>query len=312
MKVVSGPPDAAAARPCVLTIGNFDGLHLGHQFILRSVVDQARGLELQAAVLTFDPHPVRVLSPENAPKLISTTTQKLRLMESTGIDVVYTAPFDREFASLTPDAFIREYLVESLQVKVLCVGRNFTFGHRQHGTTDTLRSWRHAFDVVEIPPVLARGVVVSSTQVRQYIQEGHVSRACRLLGRWFEVEGAIVEGAGRGRHLTVPTINLKPENELLPRRGVYISRIALGPGYFMDSITNIGIRPTFGENVDTIETFALHADVPGGDRSARLQFLKRIRDERKFDSPELLQDQIRRDIATAERYFRRLQENAHA
>jgi riboflavin kinase/FMN adenylyltransferase len=312
MKVVSGLPDAAAAKPCVLTIGNFDGLHLGHQFILRSVVEHARELEIEGAVLTFDPHPVKVLFPENAPRMISTTSQKLRLMETTGIDAVYTARFDDHFASLTPDAFIRRYLVEGLRAKVLCVGSNFTFGHRQEGTIETLRSWRHAFDVIEIPPILARGAVVSSTQVRQHIQEGRVSRACRLLGRWFEIEGRIVEGAGRGRHLAVPTLNLEPENELVPQRGVYITRIALDSGYFTDSITNVGVRPTFGKGGQTIETFALHTQVPGGARAACLQFLKRVRDERKFDSPELLQKQIGLDIQTAERYFRRLQARAHA
>ena len=312
MKVVSGLPDAAATRPCALTIGNFDGLHLGHQFILSTVVQQARMLDLRPAVLTFDPHPVRILAPEHAPKLITTVAQKLRLMESMGIEVVFTVRFDQEFAALTPDAFIEKYLVNGLRTKVLCVGSNFTFGHKQKGTLETLRSWRHEFDVVEIAPVLARGAVVSSTQVRQNIQEGRVSRACRLLGRWFEIEGRIVEGAGRGRNVTVPTINLEPDNELLPRRGVYITRIALDSGYFSDSITNIGVRPTFGENQETIETFVLNSAIPAAPRLASLQFLKRIRDERKFDSPELLRERITRDIQIGEKYFRRLQASTHA
>lgn len=314
MKVLSGLPDGAASSPCALTIGNFDGLHLGHQFILSTVVEQARMLDLRPVVLTFDPHPVRILAPEHAPKLIATTEQKLRLMEAMGIEVVVTVRFDEQFAALTPDAFIEKYLVDGLQTKVLCVGSNFTFGHDQRGNIETLRSWRHKFDVVEIGAVMARGAVVSSTQIRQFIQEGQVSRACRFLGRWFETEGHIVEGAGRGRNVTVPTLNLEADNELIPRRGVYITRIALDSGYFQDAITNIGVRPTFGDSRETIETFVLRNPSLAGPvaQSARVQFLRRVRDERKFDSPESLRAQIGRDIEIAAHYFRRLQAFTHA
>lgn len=312
MKVVSGLPDAAASGPCVLTIGNFDGLHLGHQRILRTVVEQARAIRLTPAVLTFDPHPVRVLAPHKAPQLITTRSQKLGLIAKAGIELVVTVPFDMEFAALSPQAFIQKYLVEGLGTKRLCVGRNFTFGSGQTGNIETLRAWRHEFELVEISPVSARGIVASSTNVRGRIQEGNVSRACRLLGRWFEIEGSIVEGAGRGRKVTVPTLNLESDNELLPRHGVYITRIAIDGGEFMDSITNIGTRPTFEEHRRTIETFVLRAAVPAVTLSARLQFLRRVRDERKFDSPELLREQIGRDVQTAERFFRRLDAGTHA
>ena len=312
MKVVSGLPDRAASGPCVLTIGNFDGLHLGHKEILRTVVEQARALRLAPAVLTFDPHPVRVLAPDKAPQLITTRSQKLKLIENAGIDMVVTVPFDLDFAALSPEDFIKTYLVEGLQTRRLCVGRNFTFGCRQTGNIGTLRAWRHEFELVEIAPVIARGVVASSTNVRGRIQEGNVSRACRLLGRWFEIEGAIVEGAGRGRKLTVPTLNIASDNELLPRHGVYITRIAIDNGEFIDSITNIGTRPTFDEHVRTIETFVLRPPVPDVARTARLQFLRRVRDERKFDSPELLREQIGRDVRTAESFFRRLDAGSHA
>src|SRR5262245_57470492 len=262
MKVVSGLPDAAADGPCVLSIGNFDGLHLVHQAILRTVVERAKELGIRPAVLTFDPHPVRVLAPEHAPKLISTLLQKLRLIESAGIELALVVKFDLEFAALSPDSFIQQYLLDGLKAKALCVGGNFTFGHRQAGTIETLRRWRHEFELVEIPPVIARGTIVSSTHVRRYVQEGSVSRARRLLGRWFEIEGRIVGGAGRGRTVTVPTLNLQQENELIPRQGVYITRIALDSGNFVDSITNIGVRPTFEDNSQTIETFVLGARVP--------------------------------------------------
>jgi len=312
MKVLSGLPDAAASTACVLTIGNFDGLHLGHQRILRTVVECARAQSLTPAVLTFDPHPVRLLAPARAPQLITTAEQKLSLIENMGIRLLVTVGFDSEFAALSPDAFIEKYLVRGLQTKTLCVGGNFTFGTGQTGNIETLRRWQKEFDVVEIQAVTTRGIVVSSTNVRRRIQDGNVSGACRLLGRWFEVDGDIVGGAGRGGKVTVPTLNLQPSNELLPRHGVYISRIALDDGEFRDSITNIGMRPTFNENSQTIETYILRSAVPSGARRAKLQFLHRVRDERKFDSPELLKQQIGRDVQTAEKFFRRLQSGSHA
>ena len=312
MKVVSHLSDATASVPSVVTIGNFDGLHIGHQLILETVVERARQLRMCPAVLTFDPHPMRVLAPKQAPKLINTFQQKLRLIESMGIELVFTARFDSELAALTPDAFIRKYLIDSLRAKLLCVGSNFTFGHRQAGTVDTLQRWRHEFGLVEIPPVAARGIVASSTHVRRRILEGQVSRACRMLGRWFEIEGRIVSGEGRGRNVTVPTLNLEPENELVPRGGVYITRTAMDSGDFVDSITNIGTRPTFNGSSQTIETFVLHAPVRPDIGRARVQFLKRVRDERRFDSPDLLREQIGRDVQTAKRFFRMLQAGPNA
>jgi riboflavin kinase / FMN adenylyltransferase len=170
-----------------------------------------------------------------------------------------------------------------------------------------LKQWQKKFDVIEVPSVVARGSVVSSTQIRRRVQAGNVSRACRMLGRWFEVEGRIVPGAGRGRKVTVPTLNLEPENELIPPQGVYITRTEIDSGPYVDSITNIGTRPTFGGGAQTIETFVLRGSVPAETTTSRLQFLHRIRDERQFDSPELLREQIGRDVDAATKFFRRLQ-----
>jgi riboflavin kinase/FMN adenylyltransferase len=306
MKVVSDLSDAALNEPSVLSIGNFDGLHLGHQAILRKVVERARRLQVRPAVLTFSPHPVRVLAPDVAPKLISTLPQKIRLLEGAGIELLFIAKFDMPFAAVTPEDFIRNYLVDGLRAKALCVGSNFTFGHRQAGTIETLKQWRHEFEVIEVASVSTRRVVVSSTQIRRRIQEGKVSQACRLLGRWFEIEGRIVAGAGRGRNVTVPTLNLEPENELVPCQGVYITRTEMDHGPWVDSITNVGTRPTFGGGFQTIETFVLKASVPGEPSTARLQFIRRVRDERQFDSPELLREQIGRDVQAATKFFRRL------
>ena len=312
MKVVSHLSDATPHGPCVLAIGNFDGIHLGHQRILRTVTERARKLRICPAVLTFAPHPMRVLAPSQAPKLISTLDQKLRLIESMGIELVLIARFDPEFAALTPDAFIQKYLVDGLRTRLLCVGSNFIFGHRQAGTVETLQRWNHEFELEEIIPVTSRGVVVSSTHVRQRIQDGRVSRACRFLGRWFEIEGRIAAGDARGRNVTVPTLNLEPDNELVPGAGVYITRTSMDSGDFVDSITNIGTRPTFNGTSQTIETFVLNAPVPLAVARMRLQFLKRVRDERRFDSGDLLRAQIGRDVQAANRFFRMLRAGADA
>src|SRR5688572_12687864 len=188
MKVVSDLSDAALVGPCVLSIGNFDGLHLGHDRILKTVVEHACLLGISSAIMTFDPHPIKVLAPDKALKLISTLEQKLRLIESRGIDLVFVSKFNMEFADLSPETFINRYLVNNLHARAVCVGNNFTFGKGQMGTTSTLRSWRHKFDVIEIPPVVVRNMISSSTHIRRFVKEGRVSRACRLLGRWFEIE----------------------------------------------------------------------------------------------------------------------------
>jgi len=308
MKVVSSLPAAAdvlAGRHCILSIGNFDGLHLGHQEILQTVVRKARDLALPAVAMTFEPHPIQVLYPDKAPKRISTPERKIEQIQKCGIDMLFKVQFDRDFAKLSPENFIRQYLIEGLHVRAICVGSNFNFGHRQEGTVQTLRQWAGDFELIEVPPVVFRSFAASSTQVRKNVLNGKVSRAARLLGRWYEIEGHIVSGAGRGRNVTVPTLNLDPANELLPAFGVYVTRISLDGGGYLDAVSNIGVRPTFGESTPTIETFVLNNPVPPA-RTARLQFLHRIREEKRFDSPELLARQIGLDVQAALKFFRRL------
>lgn len=289
-----------------MSIGNFDGLHVGHQTILQTVVRRAQDLGLAAVALTFEPHPIQVLAPEKAPRRISTPQQKIELIAETGIDLLFALPFDTAFSKLSPNDFVRQYLVDGLHTRAICVGSNFGFGHRQGGTVDTLREWAHEFELIEVSPVLVHDMPASSTQVRKAILEGDVSLASRFLGRWFEIEGRIVSGAGRGRSVTVPTLNLDSANELLPARGVYVTRISLDGGEYLDAVTNVGVRPTFEENGLTIETFVLASPVPAEVRSARLQFMHRIRDEKRFDSPALLTEQIGRDVETASKFFRLL------
>jgi len=289
-----------------VSIGNFDGLHLGHRRILETVVRRARTLGLQSVAMTFSPHPIRFLAPDRAPRMISTLEQKIALIESTGIDVLYIANFDRPFSRLSPEEFVQHYLIEGLRAHSVCVGGNFNFGYQQRGTIETLRQFNSNFEIIEVPPVRVRGAVVSSTLTRRLVSAGNVSRACRLLGRWVEIQGKIVTGAGRGRTMKIPTLNLEPENELIPNGGVYITRIALNGGSFRDAVTNIGTRPTFNETSQTIETFVLNAPVPEEVSEARLAFLYRLRDEKKFDSPEELRAQIAIDVRRAQQFFRML------
>jgi len=312
MKVVSDLSDAALGHPSAVSIGNFDGVHLGHRAILQEILEKATQLDLVPAVLTFEPHPVRVLAPQRAPRLLTTLKQKLRLLDAAGIETVFVAKFTAEMAALKPNDFVRKYLVDGLHAKALCVGGNFTFGNRQTGTIDTLREWGQEFESVEVSPVECRGLRASSTTIRQRIQEGRVSQAGRMLGRWYEIEGQVVSGAGRGKNLTVPTLNLQPENELIPAHGVYVTRTSMDSGSFVDSITNIGTRPTFDNGSTSIETFVLRAPVSQGVKTARIQLLRRIRDEKKFDSPEKLRQQIGSDVRAAERFFRRLRAGSGA
>jgi riboflavin kinase/FMN adenylyltransferase len=227
MKVITSLSDAELSQPAVVSIGNFDGLHLGHREILKSVVTRARDLGLRSIALTFSPHPIRFLAPDRAPRLIDTLDQKIRLIENAGIDLLFLAQFDQAFSQLSPEEFVRRYLIGGLKARSVCVGGNFNFGHRQSGTVQTLKQFKDRFEIIEVPPVRVRGMLASSSRIRDLIAAGAVSRACRLLGRWVEIEGTLVSGAGRGRKMSVPTFNLKAENELIPKMGVYVSRISL-------------------------------------------------------------------------------------
>jgi riboflavin kinase/FMN adenylyltransferase len=300
---------SAQPQESVVSIGNFDGLHLGHREILKTVVKRAKELGLRSVAMTFSPHPMRFLAPDRPLRLISTLEQKIQLIEKVGIDLVLVAQFDSAFSQLSPEDFIDKYLILGLRARSVCVGQNFNFGYRGKGTTGTLRQFHQHFEIIEIPPVRARGMLVSSSAVRQLVTDGAVSRAGRLLGRWLEIEGKIVPGAGRGRTMEVPTVNLQSDNELIPKIGVYVTRISLDEGPFLDAVTNIGVRPTFDESDLTIETFVVNVAggiVPAGAGRARLDFLHRLRDERKFPSPEALKQQIAVDVRRAQRFFRTL------
>ena len=303
---------ALRGRRTVVTVGNFDGVHLGHQKIVRRVVERAHkpsDLGRVALAVTFDPHPLRVLRPAEAPPLIHTVEQRLAAIAALGLDAVLILRFDRRFAGLAPTDFVRKILFEKLRTNIVVVGENFRFGHRHAGEVSLLQALgkQWGFEVELVPPVRVRGQVVSSSAIRRAIGGGKVELAARLLGRPYALTGEIQSGTGRGSQLVVPTLNLDFEQEILPCPGVYITE-TLVEGKVYRSATNVGVRPTFNNRRRrvTVEShlFDFSADVKKGQMEVR--FWRRLRDERKFSGVAALRHQIARDLARARRFFERL------
>jgi riboflavin kinase/FMN adenylyltransferase len=309
MRVARSLSEAAGFGPSALTIGNFDGVHAGHRHLFAEVVAAAREAKARATVLTFDPHPACVVAPDRAPRLLSTPEERCALMEGQGIEQVLVLPFTTDVARLTPHEFIEQIVVAVLGAKVVLVGENFRFGHKQAGDTRLLAELGVSFgyDTRIVGAIKRRGRVVSSSEVRRLIDAGEVSLACRLLERPYALSGEVVSGHGVGSKQTVPTLNLKTTAEVLPRNGVYITRTHdLDRARRWNSISNIGMRPTFGGDALTIETFLLEPLSDPSPTHIRVEFLRRVRDERKFESPEALRAQILRDVSRAQTFFRRL------
>jgi phosphoribosyl 1,2-cyclic phosphate phosphodiesterase len=300
---------APSGRGSVLAIGNFDGIHLGHQAILQEVASRASKTGAVATALTFEPPPLKVLRPEAAPKRLSTNEQRLEWFRAVGAEAAVVMPFTLELSKLSPGDFVKKILVAELQVRTLLVGENFRFGHKQAGDTQLLRELGKAngFEVATIPPVEAHGEVVSSTVIRREIAEGNVTQAGRLLGRPFVLTGSIVSGTGTGSKFTFPTLNLRVDQELLPAGGVYITRTLLqGETQSRRSVTNIGIRPTFNGHALSVETHLLDFSDQVSVKRMEIRFWKRLRAEKKFNGAEELRAQIAKDIASANRFFTRL------
>lgn len=294
--------------PSVLTIGNFDGLHAGHRHIMQRVVEIARENAWKPSVLTFDPHPTKVVAPTRAPRLLTTTEQRAELMRDEGIQQVLILPFTEELSKLSPEDFVRQILVDRLQARAVLVGDNFRFGAKQAGDIHVLRELgeRYGYQTEILTGVKRHGRMVSSSGVRKLIQQGDVSLAARFLDRPYALEGEIVSGHGVGSKQTVPTLNLATKAEILPSNGVYITHTRdLDSSRQWNSITNIGYRPTFDGDSLTVETFLLDPLEGESPRSIRLEFLRRVRDERKFESPGALRAQIMKDVGRAQAYFRR-------
>ncbi len=293
-------------KPAAVAIGNFDGLHLGHQAILRGVKERARESGLLATVLTFFPHPPRVLRPSEAPALLYTLAQRLAAFEALGLDAVLVLPFNEELSKLSGEDFARRFLVETLRAQAVFVGGNFRFGHRQAGDVRLLSDLgrKCGFEAWVVQPLTLDGVVVSSTAVRQAVREGRMEDAEKFLGRAFSLEGEIRPGSGQGRKLVVPTLNLSTEQELLPKKGVYATETILVERAF-PSVTNIGVRPTFDGATLSIESHLFDFNEPLNSGRMEVRFRTRLRDERKFPSLEALREQVLADIGRAKAYFQK-------
>jgi riboflavin kinase/FMN adenylyltransferase len=308
--VITYPDDVRPAhwRRAVVALGNFDGLHRGHQKIVERVGRQAREHAATPVVMTFDPHPARIVRPDKAPPLLMTPAQRIEALAGEGIEGVAVVRFTHEMSRWEPEAFVRAVLVEWLHAAEVWVGGNFLFGRDRSGNFSLLRTLgaRYGFRAEKIDPVRYRDFVVSSTRVRRLVAEGRVDEAGALLGHYHFVDGTVTRGQGRGRGLGFPTANLETPNELLPPEGVYATTARIG-GRVYRSITNLGVRPTFeasGPPVIETHVFDLDRDLYG--EAVRVAFVQRMRAERAFPDVEALVAQIRADCDQARALFDRL------
>lgn len=313
MKIMNSLEELAPVYPApVVTIGNFDGVHLGHQNLIRDLAKRAKEIGGTPIVLTFNPHPLQVLAPNNAPLQIQTLNQKLAVIESLGIPLTVVIPFDMQLAQISARDFAIQGLWDRLHFKEIYVGPNFAFGNRRQGSFNLLKEIgeEKGFFTGKIRQVQFRGSRVSSTTIRQALISGQVGLARRLLDRPFALEGTVVRGTGLGTKMEVPTANLETPNELIPRTGVYVTIFKMD-GRRYESVTNVGFCPTMnqGEKSElSIEPHLLDFKQDLYGKEIILEFMMRLRDERRFSDQEILVAQIRKDIANARRYFRWLEQ----
>lgn len=294
-------------RGGIATIGNFDGVHLGHRRILETVVARARETGRPSVALTFEPHPLSVLRPDHAPRRLQTLRQKQETLEEIGVENLLVIPFTRDFSLTEPEEFVRSVLCARLAVSEIYLGSHFAFGRGKRGDISLLSRMgpECGFVASSVEEVIFDGEPVSSTRIRRAIARGDVSAARAMLGREYEIDGLVAKGDKVGRRIGYPTINLEPENELHPADGVYITRIHIRSfGRRFDCVTNIGRRPTVYENYATvIETYVLDFSANVYGERVRLYFFERLREERRFPSVTALSDQIGRDIEETRKYF---------
>lgn len=299
----------------VVAIGNFDGVHIGHQAIIRRLHELAQIHSAKVVMLTFDPHPAEFFRPEAAPLQLTPGVQKLAVLESYGVDATVELKFDAAFAAMEPDEFVEKILYQALKARAVVVGADFRFGKKRAGTTDMLGELGglYGFDCEICEPVVFEGEIVSSTRVRKAVADGDVAGAAKLLGRAYMMHGEIVHGDARGRTLGFPTANLGTENRALPADGIYATRfyvegVSGGGADAYEAVTNVGRRPTFGGGDRMVETFVLDIADPGAfdiyGRRARVEFLEFLREDLTFDSAEALVEQMDQDVVAARKFFR--------
>lgn len=301
--------------PCALAIGNFDGVHIGHQALIGEAALCAERLGVTPAVLTFDPHPTAVVAPDRIPALICPLQERLRLIAAAGAKHIFVLQFTPEVASLSAEEFVSQFLVEALETKALFVGENFRFGYRQGGTPELLKmlGQESGFETHALKPVSFRGEVVSSTAVRTELASGKIVRAAHLLGRCYALRGRVVSGRGIGSKKTVPTLNLRPDPELIVPRGIYVTEtveltetLEQATGRTWPSVTSCGYNPTFGATELTVETYLLGGFSDASPSSISVQFRHFLRDEKTYPNAEMLKAQIFKDVARAEAYWKHL------
>lgn len=307
MKIFHGTENANISRPTVLTLGVFDGLHLGHQHIMETVVKRANAINATPTAITFDPHPRAVLHPETAPPLLQTLDQRLNAFEVLGIQQAIVIRFNKTFAAQDAETFLREVIFERLQAKEVYLGKGFAFGKNRSGNINLLRKISAELGVVsdEVGEIRLRGTRISSSKIRNFLAEGKINMARRMLGRPYGIEGQIIHGVQRGRTIGFPTANLKPANRVIPKYGVYATATLID-GIWRRGITNVGVRPTFEKEVEpSVETYIFDYDGDLYGDVLRVRFLYRIRDERKFNGIDELKAQIEKDTQKALLYFKR-------
>jgi riboflavin kinase/FMN adenylyltransferase len=289
----------------VVTLGNFDGIHLGHQALISGAVSDSKKRALPSVVLTFEPHPVSVLAPERAPRLILAHKDKMQLLQGFGVDIVAVQHFDLSFASMGAADFVRDLLVRRLKARKVWVGKDLRFGQGRKGDVGDLTRWGSevGFEVAVVEPVLVDGNRVSSSRIREFLSAGRVDQVKAMLGRYHFISGRVVEGQRRGKDLGFPTANLAPRTEVLPGDGIYATLFHLG-ARVLPSVSSIGRNPTFGDGPRTVESFIMDFDENIYGAAAQLSFVKRIRDEIKFASVPDLIAQIHRDVSDAEAILR--------
>jgi riboflavin kinase/FMN adenylyltransferase len=295
--------------PTLVSVGNFDGVHRAHASVLKEIVDRAREQKLKSVAVSFEPHPIRILRPDSGLKLLTPTSERLRLLEASRVDAVLLLPFTRDLSLMTPKQFAHDVLKIGLRAREVHEGYNFHFGHKAAGDVKLLSEFggEMGFEVKVYREMRLRGEPVASSHIRKLLNQGRVSRARHLLARPFSILSTPGRGRGYGSKYTVPTINLSRYEELVPEDGVYITRTRVAQECF-DSVTNIGNRPTFGADSFAIETHLLnfHPIELAPDTEVEIHFLDRLRDEIKFPSVEALREQIGGDVKKAQRYFQLL------
>lgn len=287
-------------KSSVVLIGNYDGVHYGHRKLIQKAQALAKKQNWNTILLTFDPHPVQVLAPKVAPKLLNTSDQKQTLLNQTGLDFVATQKFTKAFAAKTPKVFFEEILIKNLKAKAVFVGHDFTFGAGRAGNIETLEvlGLKHDVAIHIIEAQLLNNMLVSSTLVRKLLAEGQCDLAAKLLQRFYFVDGKVISGHQRGQKLGISTANLAPANDFIPKDGVYATFVSF-KGKLYQSATNVGTNPTFAGNKHSIETHIFDFSEDIYDQNIRLHFVKRLRDEKRFESPDSLVKQIKDDIKKA-------------